>query len=110
VTIPANYNLLAAIDLLFPGVVVQQNLLEAANARLVAKNAALDSSDVIGILVATANYDQAVAGYVPTKAAVYAAALPTAPTKLPRFPDGYGGMEATDGWSIQQDDKVVRGR
>lgn len=130
-TIPANYDLLGAIDLLFPGVVVQNNLLDAARARLVAKNDVLATSDVTGILIDTVNYDQRVAGYVPTPAAVYAATLPAALTTftnstvtpaitpprpysaysggLPRFPDDLGGMESPDGWSIVRNSKVVRG-
>lgn len=107
--IPANYDLLSAIDLLFPGVVVQRNLIDAARARLVAKNAPLASSDVTGILAATPNYDSVVAtpaSLYPTPNAVYPTALPTYPTGLPRFPDS---NPTPDGWSIVSDGKVVFG-
>lgn len=102
----AAYDLLGAIDTLFPGVVVQNNLIDAAFARFQAKGAPLDSSDVTGILTAANSLDQGGASYVPTTPAKYGTALPTYPTGLKRFPDS---NEARDGWSIVNAGAAVEG-
>lgn len=105
------YDILAAIDTLFPGIVVQGPLVQAAHNRYIAKGSPLASSDVVGILTA-ANViidAQVVADYVPTTEPDYPLALPTYPTGLPRFPDDLGGMVTPDGWSIVADGKVVIG-
>jgi hypothetical protein len=112
IAIPApvpNYDLLGAIDRLFPGVVVQRNLVDAANNRLLVKGAALDSSDVAAILAAANALDagQALPAYVPTTEPDYSTTLPTYPAGLPRFPDAYGGMTSPDGWSRTWAGKVV---
>lgn len=108
-TIPRNYDLLGAIDTLFPGIVVQGPLIQAANNQLISKNAALDSTDVVTILTA-ANViiaAQKLAGYVPTTESAYPLVLPTYPTGLPRFPDANGGMTTPGGWNRTWAAKVV---
>lgn len=111
VTSLLNYDLMAAIDILFPGVVVQRNLIDAAQAALIAKGSPLASTDVTAILVAAnvlgVSYDATTdAVYVPTEAAEYETTLPTYPTGMPRFPDS---NPAPDGWSIVMNEKVVQG-
>ena len=46
------YDVFAAIDVLFPGIVTQSTLWQAAYNRYIAKANPLDSSDVAGILAA----------------------------------------------------------
>jgi hypothetical protein len=103
------YDLLGAIDSLFPGIVVQETLIQAAETYWLAKGSPLDSSDVTAILTASnvLNAAQVEADYVPSTQPNYPTTLPTYPTGLPRFPDGYGGMQAPDGWSIVAGGKVV---
>lgn len=103
----AGYDILAAIDTLFPGLVVQDNLIDAATARYAAKGAPLDSTDVPGILAAANLLDQSKASYVPTAPAVYPTSLPSYPTGLPRFPDS--NESARDGWSVADVQQVVGG-
>lgn len=105
------YDLLGAIDSLFPGIVVQETLIQAAETRWLAKGAPLASNDVAGILAAAnvLNAAQAVASYVPSLQPNYPGTLPAYPTGLPRFPDDLGGMTAPDGWNITYDGKVVFG-
>ncbi len=104
-----SYDVQGAVDTLFPGIVIQITLRQAAEARWIAKGAPLTSSDVAGILAAANVLNAATheAGYVPTTQPNYPTTLPTYPTGLPRFPDGYGGMASTDGWTIVDGGKVV---
>lgn len=104
---PPNYDILSAIDLLFPGVVVQRNLIDAAMITVqINGGKALSESDVSAVLALANTLDQADAGYVPTLPAVYPTTLPTYPTGMPRFPDS---NPSPDGWSIANNGNVVWG-
>ena len=98
---------LIVADLLFPGIVVQQALLDAIASKQAALGRELVAGDVTAVLALANTLDQSVASYVPTPPASYPAALPTFPTSLPRWPDAYGGMPATDGWTKLDGGKVV---
>jgi hypothetical protein len=100
------YDLLSAIDILFPGLVVQRSLWDAAEARFVSKGSPLDSTDVTPILAVVNTFDQDGAGYMPSGPGVYPLALPTYPTSMPRFPDS---NPPPDGWSIMGNGPVVFG-
>ena len=102
------YDVQAAVDVLFQGIVSQANLILAATERYESKGAPLDDSDVAGIL-ADANallVAEVVAAYVPTTQPPYPPTLPPLPPPLPRFPEP---NPAPDGWSIVDDGTVVTG-
>lgn len=103
------YDIVAACQNLFAGLVVQGTLVQAAEAQYLSKGAPLDSTDVTAILTAAnvLNAAQKVAPYVPSTQADYPTVLPSYPTGLPRFPDSYGGMEAPDGWNLTTIGQVV---
>lgn len=103
------YDLIGALDTLFPGLVVQDNLIDAAAARYAAKGAPLDGTDVPAILSAANALDQTVPAtqVAPTTPAQYPTSLPSYPTGLPRFPDS--NESARDGWSIANQQQVVNG-
>lgn len=105
-TVARNYDVQAAIDTLFPGIVFQSPLWRAAWDRANAKSAPLDSDDVTGILVAAnvINAAQVRADYVPTTMESYPTTLPAYPTGLPRFADSNPDPR---GWSIEVGGKVV---
>lgn len=106
------YDIRAAIDTLFPGIVVERPLMDAAYAAWVSGgNVPLTASNVTAILTAAnvLNAATVVADYVPTTMPNYPTTLPSYPTGLPRFPDDLGGMVTPDGWSIIADGKVVQG-
>jgi len=104
------YDLLGAIDSLFPGIVVQGTLISAAETRWLAKGAPLTSADVTGILAAANVLNAATveATFAPTTQPNYPTSLPAYPTKMPRYPDAYGGMTTPDGWNLTVGGKVVR--
>lgn len=129
-----NYNIQAAVDILFPGIVVQENLLEAAFDQWYAKGQLpLDSTDVATILaaadvLATAYDTTTTTVAYPVDGAQYPTTLPSPistftsstvqpviyPPRpytgstggLPRFADS---NPSPDGWSIERDGKVVMG-
>lgn len=104
---PRNYDVFSAIDTLFPGIVTQSTLWQAAWNRANTKGSPLDSTDVAGILLAAnvINDAAAVASYVPTLQPDYPTALPEYPTGMPRFADS--NPDPIDNWSINTDGKVV---
>ena len=96
------------IDVYFPGIVVQRNLTEAVAQWLTDHDGLFLETDIPAIL-ALANSlldDDVVSPYVPTTQAHYPLALPPLPAPLPRFPDS---NPAPDGWSIVDNEMVVRG-
>lgn len=96
------YDLAGAVDTLFPGLVVQRQLLDAAAARYAAKGfQPLDATDVTGILAAANTLDQSGAAYMPTDPGTYPAALPSLPAGLKRFADSNPTPEP-DNWSIER--------
>ncbi len=101
-----DYDVLAAVDILFQGLVVQRPLIDAAWNRWYAKNAPLDSSDIPGILAAAnvLNEATALASYVPSTEPDYPLELPDYPDHIQRFADS---NPAPDGWSIETNGKVV---
>jgi len=101
------FDIAGAIDIHFPGLVVQASLTEAVTAWLIEHGEVTDA-DVPAILAA-ANIvlaDQVVAPYVPSTQPPYPLVLPPYPTGLPRFPDS---NSSPDGHSIVSDGKVVSG-
>jgi hypothetical protein len=96
------------IDVYFQGLVVQRNLTEAVAQWLTDHDGFFLETDIPAIL-ALANTlldDDVVSPYVPTTQAHYPLALPPLPAPLPRFPDA---NPAPDGWSIVDNEMVVRG-
>ena len=100
------YDVFAAFDILFPGVVLQQNLRDALYQYYTSVGRPLNSGDVVPVLTLANTLDRGDAGYVPTLPAVYPLALPTYPTGMPRFPDS---NPSPDGWSIANNGNVVWG-
>ena len=97
----------ALADLYFPGIVVQKTLTDAISAWMI-DHGAITDADVPAIL-AQANVllaAEVVAPYVPTTQPPYPLALPSPAITLPRFPDA---NPAPDGWSIVDNEMVVRG-
>jgi len=107
--IAPDYDVQAAVDTLFPGLVIQRPLRDAAEAFYLSVGRPLETGDIHDILVAAneLNAAQVVAGYVPSIMPDYPTSLPAYPTGLPRFPDTDGGMQSPDGWCITTDGKVV---
>ena len=103
------YDVLAACQELFQGLVVQGPMISAAETRWLAKGAPLDSTDVAGILAAAnvINAATVLCDFMPSTEPNYPTSLPAYPTKLPRYPDGYGGMSTPDGWNLMVGGKVV---
>lgn len=103
----ATYDLQGAIDTLFPGAVLQRQLMDAAAARYAAKGAPLDSSDVAAILAAANGLDLSTvaARYAPTVTGSYGTALPAYPAGLPRFQDS--NPSSFDDWSIDRGREVL---
>lgn len=107
-----NYDIQAAVDILFPGIVDQRTLIDAAyNYWVNVGYRPLVAGDVTAILAAAnaLNATTELADYVPSTQPNYPTTLPTYPTSLPRFPDDLGGMTDIDGWCITSDGKVVFG-
>jgi hypothetical protein len=96
------------IDVYFPGIVVQRNLVEAVAQWLTASGGLFLETDIPAILALANDIldGYVVSPYVPTTQAHYPLTLPPLPAPLPRFPDS---NPATDGWSIVTDEKVVTG-
>jgi len=102
-----SYDLLAACQSIFQGLVVQENMLAAAQAL----GRPITSADVTTILT-NANVLNAAtveASFAPTTEPNYPTSLPAFPTKMPRFPDANGGMTTPDGWNLTWMGKVVEG-
>jgi len=106
---PADYDVQAAVDILFQGLVIQRPLREAAATYCATVGRALNTGDVSAILAAAnvLNAAQTGADYMPTTEPAYPTTLPTFPDALPRYPDAYGGMSSPDGWVITRGNTVV---
>ncbi len=97
-----NYDLQGAIDVLFPGVTLQRQLLDAAAQRYAANGfAPLASADVAPILAAANTLDQGGSTLTPTAPGAYPAVLPSFPKGLKRFADS--NPSPFDGWAIDNE-------
>lgn len=93
------YDLIAAIDTLMPGVVLQKPLLDAAAAQYQANGLTpITAGQVPAILAAANTLDTGGASHLPTTDTPYPTALPPFPTGMKRFADS--NPSTRDGWSI----------
>jgi hypothetical protein len=102
-----SYDLLASLQSLMQGLVVQNNMIDAAQAL----GRPITSADVTTILADanTLNAATVLPDFMPTTEPNYPTTLPAYPTQMPRFPDANGGMTTPDGWNLTFAGKVVQG-